>query len=57
MGIHMTLQGLRGLTMPFVGIWLYGLDGVGINVLWIGAALQFVAAAGFALSPMPDRSV
>ena len=57
MGIHMTLQGLRGLTMPFVGIWLYGLDGVGINVLWIGAALQFVAAGGFALSPPPRRGV
>ena len=57
MGIHMTLQGLRGLTMPFVGVWLYGTEGVGIHVLWIGAALQFVAAAGFALSPTPRRSV
>lgn len=55
MGIHMTLQGVRGLTMPFVGVWLYHLPGVGINVLWIGAIVQFIAAAGFALSPSPQR--
>ena len=55
MGIHMTLQGFRGMTMPFVGVWLYHLPGVGINVLWIGAALQFVAAAGFAMSPAPKK--
>ena len=55
MGIHMTLQGLRGMIMPFVGVWLYTSTGVGINVLWIGAAIQFVAAAGFAMSPPPAR--
>jgi len=57
MGIHMTLQGLRGLTMPFVGVWLYGLEGVGIHVLWIGAAVQLVAVVGFALSPDPRKGV
>ena len=55
MGIHMTLQGLRGLTMPFIGFWLYKTAAVGINVLWIGAAIQFVAAAGFAMSPTPPN--
>jgi len=57
MGIHMTLQGLRGLTMPFLGVWLYRMEGVGINVLWIGAAVQLVAAVGFALSPNPRKGV
>jgi len=56
MGIHMTLQGLRGLTMPFIGVWLYHLDQVGIHLLWISAAVQFIAAAGFALSPAPDKA-
>ena len=56
MGIHMTLQGLRGMIMPFVGVWLYRLGGVGINVLWIGAAVQFIAAVGFALSPAPANA-
>ncbi|MHC4981679.1 MAG: MFS transporter [Planctomycetota bacterium] len=47
MGIHMTLQGMRGLTMPFVGVWLYRL--IGIELVLICAVLQFVAASGFAL--------
>ena len=51
MGIHMTLQGLRGLTMPFLGMWLYETVGMGISLLIVAAAVQFIAVAGFALSP------
>ena len=51
MGIHMTLQGLRGLTMPFLGMWLYETVGMGISLLIAAAAVQFIAVAGFALSP------
>ena len=54
MGIHMTLAGLRELVMPFLGVWLYSMPQIGINVLLIAAAIQFVAATGFAISPAPN---
>jgi len=53
MGIHMTLAGLRGLTMPFLGVWLYSMPQIGMKLLLIAAAIQFVAAIGFTLSPAP----
>ena len=53
MGIHQTLQGLRGLTMPFLGVWLYGLKAVGPKLFAIGAAVQLLAAVGFFLSQPP----
>jgi hypothetical protein len=53
MGIHMTLMGLRGMTMPFVGVWLYEAGLVGVNLLILAAAAQFVAAAGFLLMRAP----
>ena len=53
MGIHMTLAGLRGLTMPFLGVWLYSMPQIGMKLLLIAAAVQFVAAIGFAMSPKP----
>ena len=55
MGAHMTLQGVRGLTMPFVGIALYQWDAVGIHVLGIGVAIQAIAAIGFYRLPDPGR--
>ncbi|MBL7133495.1 MAG: hypothetical protein ISS78_05305 [Phycisphaerae bacterium] len=53
MGIHMTLAGLRELTMPFLGVWLYLMPQIGTRLLLIAAAIQFVAAIGFTLSPTP----
>jgi len=53
MGIHLTLLGVRGLTMPFLGVWLYGIPGVGLYLLPASAAIQLIAAAGFALAK-PD---
>lgn len=53
MGIHMTLAGVRGLTMPFLGVWLYSMPRIGTKVLLIAAALQFIAAIGFTMSPTP----
>ena len=50
MGIHLTLLGLRGLTMPFLGVWLYGIPGVGLYLLPASAVLQLIAAGGFAFS-------
>jgi len=53
MGVHMSLQGLRGLTMPFLGVWLYSL--VGIRLLPIATGIQLLAAAGFWLTRPPSR--
>lgn len=53
MGIHMTLAGVRGLTMPFLGVWLYSMPRIGTKVLLIAAAIQFVAAIGFTMLPKP----
>ncbi len=53
MGIHLTLAGLRGLTMPFLGVWLYSMPQIGAKVLLIAAAVQFIAAIGFTMSPRP----
>ncbi len=53
MGIHLTLAGLRGLTMPFLGVWLYSMPQIGMKLLLIAAAIQFIAAIGFTLSPRP----
>ncbi len=50
MGVNLTLQGIRGVLMPFVGISLYRLPGVGMNLLLYAAGLQFIAALGFALT-------
>ncbi len=33
MGIHVTLTGLRGLTMPFIGIWLWMHAGIAVWIL------------------------
>jgi hypothetical protein len=56
MGIHMSLQGLRGLTMPFIGVALYGAPLVGgLRLLAVCAAIQYVGALGFALSPPPGK--
>ena len=55
MGIHLTLQGIRNLLAPFLGVALFKLPGVGINALLIVAALQFLAAVGFFFTPPPAR--
>ena len=56
MGIHLTLQGLRGLTMPFLGVWLYSLKGIEMSLLGLAAAVQLVAMMGFLLSPNPAET-
>ncbi|MCP4246366.1 MAG: hypothetical protein GY778_04885, partial [bacterium] len=40
MGVHVTLTGLRGLTMPFLGIWLWALIGWWV---WLLAVLLSIA--------------
>lgn len=55
MGIHMTLTGIRGLTMPFLGIWLYSHTPVGNWLLGISGAIQAVAALEFFLSEPPSN--
>ncbi len=55
MGVNMTLQGLRGLTMPFLGVWLYHQPWMGLRLLGVTAGVQLLAAAGFYLSPEPSR--
>lgn len=56
MAIHQTLQGIRGLAAPLLGIALLRLPGVGLGMLLIGAGVMVLAAAGFYFSPPPDRA-
>jgi len=58
MGVHMTLQGIRGMTLPFVGVLLYQMPGVGLRLLPVAAALQLATAAGFAVmrGPRPQKN-
>ncbi len=45
MGVHVTLTGIRGATMPFIGILLYlGIDSGGITLAGIGDLLFLLAA-------------
>ncbi len=53
MGIHLSLQGVRGMTLPFVGIWLYRLTGMGTAIIALAAGLQIIAIIGYLLSPKP----
>lgn len=54
MGVHMTLTGLRALTMPFVGLWLFHMESVGPWVLLIATLGGGVASAGFFLMKPPE---
>ena len=50
MGAHISLTGLRGIIAPFVGIYLFRLDCLGPNGIWLIALSgigQAVAAFGF----------
>ncbi|MCD6364654.1 MAG: hypothetical protein J7M14_02140 [Planctomycetes bacterium] len=53
MGINLTLMGLRGLTMPFLGALLYGW--IGVYALVVSAGIQFISVIGFVLSPKPGQ--
>ncbi|MHC4092444.1 MAG: hypothetical protein ACYSVY_19590, partial [Planctomycetota bacterium] len=46
MGVHVTLTGLRGLVMPFVGIWLWTV--VGWWVWLLACCLSFAGLMGYA---------
>jgi len=51
MGVHVTLTGIRGATMPFLGMLLYlGLDVGGFEVAGVGSGLFLLAAALSAVS-------
>ena len=54
MGIHMTLQGIRGVTVPALGVWLYTDVGLDIKLIGIAAVVQLVASAGFLLVRSPE---
>ena len=56
MGINLSLQGIRGMIMPFVGIWLYSATGMGNAIIALAAGLQFIASAGFFFSPRPGTA-
>jgi hypothetical protein len=45
MGVHQTLTGVRGLTMPFIGYFLYAY--IGLSVIWFSAALLAGTCVGF----------
>lgn len=46
MGLHQTLTGVRGLTMPFLGLLLFRTV-LGWHVIWISGVLQAISAFGF----------
>jgi hypothetical protein len=46
MGVHQTLTGVRGLTMPLAGALLYQYV-VGWHVIWISVLLMAIATCGF----------
>jgi MFS family permease len=51
MGVHVTLTGIRGATMPFLGMLLYvGIDAGGLQWQGLGEVLFLVAAALSVLS-------
>lgn len=50
MGAHLMLTGLRGLTMPFLGMWLYSSNVLGVHVIWISGVMQLMAAVGYWLT-------
>lgn len=54
MGAHLLLTGLRGMTMPFVGIFLYN-SGLGMDLIWMVCALQSVAALGYWATTRYDK--
>jgi MFS family permease len=51
MAIHLTLQGIRGLTLPFLGAWLYGY--IGVYVILVGLVVQVLATVEFFLLKPP----
>ncbi len=53
MGLHMTLQGFRGITMPFVGKLLYENFDLGVRAIAVAGVLQLIAAVGFFFCPAP----
>ena len=63
MGVHMTLTGIRGATMPFLGLLLYrglswpaiGLEwcGLGLSTMAIGCGVIFATGIVFACIPSP----
>ncbi len=54
MGAHLLLTGLRGITMPFVGIFLYN-SSLGMDLIWMVCLLQFVAAVRCWVTDRYDR--
>ncbi len=53
MGLHLSLQGVRGLILPFIGTILYYQQAIGIHLFGICALAQIVATVGFFFSPKP----
>lgn len=53
-GVHMTLTGIRGLTIPFLGTWLYVSSGLGLYMFLIAIALIAIAGVGMLWAPEPD---
>lgn len=50
MGIHVTLTGVRGVVMPFLGTWLYSIPWIDWNVLWLSATMLMISTTGFNLN-------
>lgn len=55
MGIHLSLQGIRGVIGPFVGVLL--LNAIGISVLPLAAGIMVIACVGFFFMPSPPGQV
>lgn len=55
MGAHMTLTGVRGLIMPFIGVWLYRTSLVHVWVVCLAGAIQVLAAFEFYFATPPRQ--
>ena len=51
LGINLSLQGIRGVIGPFVGVLL--LNAIGISVLPLAAGIMLIACVGFFFMPSP----
>ncbi len=51
LGIHLSLQGIRGVIGPFAGVLI--LNAIGISILPMAAGIMLIACVGFFFLPIP----
>ena len=54
MSAHLILQGIRGISVPFLGAWLFATSGIGEGMFLIAAGMQMLTLIGFMTMPEPS---